>query len=111
MAAANDFQAFLLELLRKEDLSATALAERLDVAPSTVTRLLDAAEPSRPSVDMVIKISDYARVDAITLLGLAFPALRERMTVNPQALLIAQLFEQQPQHIQDAIRAIIRGAH
>jgi transcriptional regulator with XRE-family HTH domain len=107
--AANDFQAFIIELLKRDDLSATALAERLDVAPSTITRLLDASALTRPSVDLALKIADYAHVDAVTLLALAFPAIRKYMDVSPGALLMAQQIEQAPKHIQDVIRSILRG--
>lgn len=109
MRTRDMFQDFINDELARLEWSQRKLAEALDVAPSTVSRLLDPTEPSKPSLEILIGLSKVTGKSLETLIGLAYPDVALEMQLSPSAMLMAQRFEELPDDIQRTILAIMRG--
>lgn len=111
MPEAYTFQDFLEDEMNRRKVSQNQFAELIGIASSTITRLMNRRNPSLPSIDLIVKLSDLTGVDAGTLLGLAFPALAERMKLSADTRLMAQRIEQAPENVQSLIKTLIRGSN
>lgn len=100
-------RSFILTEIRKRDMSVRQFSEFVGVAHSTVNRILDENDQSTPTLESLLKIADATNTDLYALLGLTFPDIVQRTALSPDARIIAQRVEQAPEHIREAIRALL----
>lgn len=101
---------FILDEMHKRDMSGRQFAEFVGVAQSTISRAIDEREPTGPGVELMLKLADATHTDVTTIFALAFPDVAARTKLSPDAALMAQRIEQLPEHLQEAIRVLIRGS-
>jgi transcriptional regulator with XRE-family HTH domain len=100
------------EMKRRGIVSNREFAELCGVGHTTINRILDERDgkAEQPAVETLIKIADATGHSPITLLQLAYPGKFETSVLSPSTLVIAERIEKSPDHIQQAIRAIILGS-
>lgn len=104
------FQQFLLDQINeKTDGSQRAFANLLGVANSTVSRMLDPRNPTKPELQTLMALSRVSNTSLITLVRLAYPESVEAST-SATAQLVADEFDKLPDAIQTAIITLMRGA-
>jgi transcriptional regulator with XRE-family HTH domain len=103
-------QMFLADEIKKRNISMRKFAEMLDVAPSTLSRLMDMDDPAHPKLETLVKLSTITSTSLETLTALAYPDLADTTKMSPTARVVGQNFEKLPKHLQEAILAIIRGS-
>lgn len=99
---------FINDEVRKRNISKREFARRLDVAPSTLLRLLE-DDPPVPTLSVLAKLSEITGVSIETLAALAYPEVADRTRISPTAQVVGQAFEKLPERIQEMILSIIRG--
>lgn len=104
------FQQFLIDKINeKADGSQRKFSVLLDVSSSTVSRMLDVDNPTRPELDTLQRIAKVTNTNLITLIRLAYPdEVEAAQSATAQA--VAEEFDKLPSELQSAIIAIMRGA-
>lgn len=105
----NKLREFLLNEIRKRDMSVRQFAEFVGVAHSTINRMLDERGDSTPTLDSLLKISDATHTDLYSLLSIAFPDVVQKNALSADARIIAQRIEQAPEHVRKAIETLLAG--
>lgn len=108
--ATSMLREFILDEMRKREMSGRQFAKLVDVSSATIVNALNEREPTTPSMEFLIKLADSTGTDLATIFALAFPEVAERTRLSPDATLTAQRIEKLPDHIKDAVNALIRGS-
>lgn len=108
MKQLNDFQKFLDTEMQKREMSMRQFAEFIDVAATTVTRMMDQAEPKKPGLDVLIKISKATHVSLPALVAMAYPDVSEATKLSASAQVLAQQIEELPDRTKEIVLALIR---
>lgn len=101
---------FIIEEMRRRDMSARQFAKVVGVSNTTINRALDSKYTADPTLDFLAKLAIATNVSLIALVELSFPGVLEKDQPSPAALIMAQKIEKLPSHLQEAIAAIIRGS-
>lgn len=103
-------QNFILDEIKKRQMSMRKFAEALDIAPSTLSRILDTKNPSQPTIETLIKLAEMTHTSLETLTALAYPDLADATKMSPTARVVGQNFEKLPEDLQNTIMTIIRNS-
>jgi hypothetical protein len=104
------FRDFILDEMQKRGMkSARQFALFIGVDPTTISRAIDAQKPTKPGLDLLIKIAESTKTDMSALFAIAYPDVTIQTAASPDALIMAQSIEKLPQSTKDAVRALIRG--
>lgn len=106
----SEFKQFLLDEMKRRDMSARAFAEFVGVATSTITRATDEREPAVPGIEFLIKLAQATGVSITALVALAYPEVTLSTRPSPSAQILAQQIEKLPEAQRQIIAAIIRGS-
>lgn len=97
------------EYLARNDMSLRALAERVDVSPSTLSRLIDNANPSNPDVPTLIKLAKAIGYDPLILIEIAYAEQLKTDKSDVSARVLAARILRLPGFVQDVIQKLIDG--
>lgn len=103
------FRDFLLDEMKRRDMSASKLARFFGVDPSTVTRAIDARDPKSPGFEFLLKVSRATHKNLYALLEIAYPDEINATGLSPSAQILAQQIEELPESDVNAIRRMLRG--
>lgn len=106
---ANNLREFILNEMKRRDMSARAFAEFVGVGNSTINRFVSESNNYAPSLDFLSKLSDATQTDLASLLYLSFPETASRNALSTDARILAQRIEQLPEPVRDAVKAMIVG--
>lgn len=109
MSEVSKFSQFLLDEMKRRDMSARKLAEFFDVSPTTVARAIDTRNPSTPGLDFILKISQATGISVTALIELAYPEVTKATSLSAEAQIIAQQIENLPHDTREVVVSIIRG--
>lgn len=110
MANQNAFREFIKDQMFRREMSARQFAEFVDVAPTTITRAIDEADPSTPGIDFLLKLAQATHVELSTLVDMAYPDIATSTKASPSSRVLAQQIEELPDGIREVVVAIIRGS-
>lgn len=96
------------EMQKRDNMSATAFAEMIGVAPSTITGYLTGKRESVPTLDVLRKLAHGTETDFLTVLTLAFPEIAHEVKIDPRARQIAKAIMKLSQETQDFVWTIIQ---
>lgn len=103
------FREYLLdEMKRFNKTTARQFALFIGVDPTTVSRAIDASNPTSPGLDFLQKMALKTKVRAGALVDLAYPETAE-VQRDAYAELTAYRIQQAPDNIRDAIDTILIG--
>lgn len=105
----KNLREFLQKEIEKRKLSATAFAEQIGVAPSTITGYINGKRDTVPTLDVLRRIAHGTGTPLSVILTLAFPELTEELRVDPRAALLVQAIMKLPQPVQDFLETVIEG--
>jgi transcriptional regulator with XRE-family HTH domain len=101
---------FILEDMKKREMSERQYADFVGVANSTINRATmetkGSKKPPPPSIDFLAKLAQATRVDICILVAFVYPNLTNTSAQNS---IIGALASQLPADKQDAILAMLRG--
>ncbi len=104
------FRKFILDEMKAREIkSARQFALLIGVDPTTVSRSIDANNPSTPGLDYILKVAEFTKKDVGALVALAFPEVAQKTALSPDSVIMAQRFEELPQNLKEAILALMRG--
>jgi transcriptional regulator with XRE-family HTH domain len=82
------FQEFIREEMRRRSIrSFRGFAEFIDIAHTTINRIMSIKNPAQPSVDVLVKISKATGVDVRYILGLIAPDGIQGVTTDSMELM------------------------
>lgn len=103
----KSFREYLLdEMKRFNKLTARQFALFIGVDPTTVSRAIDASNPTLPGLDFLQKMAIKTKVRTGALVDLAYPET-EDVAKDAYAELTAYRIQQAPDHIRDAIDTLL----
>lgn len=102
------FKEFINDELKRRGWSQRKLAELMDVAPSTISRMLDEANPSKPDIEQFVKLSKVLHVGLETLIALVYPEEFEASNLSGTGRIIAERFDKLPDDVKQAVLAVMR---
>lgn len=99
---------FILDDMRRRDMSERQYAEFVGVANSTISRVVKQEDNSKPtpSIEFLAKLSKATRVDLCILVAFVYPELTN---TNAQNSIIGALASQLPADKQETILAMVMG--
>lgn len=86
------------------------LAAFLEIDQALVSKVMSERSPRKPGLKFLVHVAEKTGKSIQELMAMIYPDLSERTEVSPSTKLLAQQIEQSPQHIQDAIKALLRDA-
>jgi transcriptional regulator with XRE-family HTH domain len=90
--------------------SQRAFAKALGSDIATVSRMMDYDHAARPSVEFLLKLHRVTGVSVGSIVELAYPDQVERANAGLSTLVLAEMIEQLPESLREAVDAIVRGA-
>ncbi len=103
------FRQFLIDEMKRRDMSNRQFADLVGVSNSTINRAVDAKKPTQPTLDFLVKLSKTTSTSLFTLIEMAYPDVTDESKVNPSTQVLAQRIERLPEHIQEALMSLIRS--
>jgi transcriptional regulator with XRE-family HTH domain len=97
---------FIRSEMSRRDMSGRAFAEFVGVTNKTITRYLNDPDAT-PSLDFLVKLSRTTKTDLISIISLAFPDVAAETRPSPEAIILAQRFQQLPEDVQNFLRSVI----
>lgn len=105
-----NFKDFLLEEMKKRNMSVHAFAHWMGMAHTTINRLLDTRENTEPSAKTLAIMSEKLNVPIDVLFALAYPNIENAQFRNdPEALALAQQITELPADKREMMQALIVG--
>jgi transcriptional regulator with XRE-family HTH domain len=107
--ATNTFKDFLAAEIKKRDMSTREFARYVGVAHGTIGRFINHPPEvtGKPSVEFIEKLARATNTDPCLLLALVIPNTARHTAASPDALILSQRIEQLPEHLREAIDAIL----
>lgn len=100
---------FILNEMHARDMSARQFAEFIGVSNATISRAIDPRQAPTPSLEFLLKLSDATNVNFAHLAALAYPEVAQKMKPSASSQILAQLIEDLPENLREAVVALIRG--
>lgn len=95
------------EYLARNDMSLRALAERVGVSPSTLSKLIDDDSPSSPDVSTLIKLAKAISYDPLILIEIAYADQLKTDRYEVSARVLASRILRLPRFVQEVIEKLI----
>jgi transcriptional regulator with XRE-family HTH domain len=105
--ARNTLGKFILDELKKRDMSMRQFAAVVGVSDATISRLVSLADPPEPTLDFLAKISRVTGVDVCTLVAMVLPDSQVTPILDPEARLLVDRIRKLPPDAQQLIEILI----
>lgn len=105
---AMTFQEWLKSEIERRQMSYRAFANFVDIAPSTITRMLDEKEPQKPGLEVLLVLAKRTNTSLGILVEMAYPEVAAQTRISASAAVLAQRIESLPDDIRLAIESLIR---
>lgn len=86
------------------EMGVNEFAKKVGVGHSTISKHLNRRRRPEPSITFILKLARALEVSPITLLGIAFPEIADRLPYEPSLLATAERISKLPEAVQDFIR-------
>jgi Helix-turn-helix. len=95
------------EMKRLDFTSARQLAAAMEVAPSTVTRILNRKKPADPDLETLVKLANITGKSIEALVAIAFPDVARKTQLRAKTEIMAQRFEKLDESEQRTVEALL----
>jgi transcriptional regulator with XRE-family HTH domain len=99
---------FIHDEINKRSISTRAFSELMGISHTTMNRVLN-EQPDKqqePTLDFLVKLATVTKIDLVTLMSITYPDLI-KLSPSGDARVFAEGYEQAPDHIKEAIRALL----
>lgn len=100
---------FILEEMKRRQMSEREFAKFAGVSHSTVNRAVDERNPAAPGIEFILKLSKATHTNLETLVSIAYPDLVEDVPEDLSSKLLAKRINELPDNIREAVLALVLG--
>lgn len=93
--------------MKRREMGVREFARFIGVSPSAISKHTNRAHEITPSIEFLVNLAEKTETDLMSILAMAFPAIADKMTISPRAMILAQRLDNLPKAAQDMILAFV----
>lgn len=100
-------QSYIRHFIKERDITARELSRASELSHQVINNIVN-DDTYRPTLETLNKLSEGTKTPVLTLMRMSYPELFEEAKLGVTSELVAQAFEDAPQHIQDVILTLVK---